>query len=266
MDSAQKEFARETNVFLKNVTVEMTEGDPLVDLSPFGILKVRTGRIGSARRVVSVVTGERLESVANEDDYGTYFRSDQWRYSTGEPSYIILDDEQDAGRLVPYYDALAETTLSGDADAGDLVLALTDGSSFPTTGHYVRLGEWDDYEVVTVTSRTGNDTVNAAVVGTWPAGTRVLQTTRKELELNVYRLPLNDIDETSSAFELTDVRHQRALVHYMKYRAYMKQDADTYDPKSSERSRATWELELTEIKREIKRKRFRMHTVRYGGL
>jgi len=266
MDEAQKLFARETSVLLKNVTVEMTEGDPYVDLSSYNILKVRTGRIASSNRVITPVNTDRLETVAMEDDYGAYFRTDKWRDTTGDPFYIVLDDVGDAGRLVPYYEALAETTLASSADAEDLALTLTDGSNFSSSTFYVRLGEYDDYEIVTVSSRSGNSLVVSALANDWPAGTRVLETTRKELTLNVYRLPLNDISETSSTFELVDVRHQRALVHYMKYLAYLKQDADTYDPKSSERARNVWDGIVEDVRREVRRKRFKMHTVRYGGL
>lgn len=267
MDEAQKLFARETNVLAGEVTLHICEGEPYIKL-PAYVTKIRSARIDSENLVLGTTTMERIQTEAMEDDYGIYFRSSAWRTSTGRPAFVVTDELANVARLVPYYSELGSSSLAVDVDAGDLAITVAsgDGAVFPSTAHTIRIGTYGNYELVSVTSRTGDAFVTAALVNDWPAGTPVYEVSGKELTLTVFRLPMSDLTEISTVFELTDVRHQRALLNYMAYLAYHKQDADTYDPQLATNAFARWTNELTGYIREVRRVRHPAGAVRYGGL
>lgn len=64
------------------------------------------------------------------------------------------------------------------------------------------------------------------------------------LRLVVHRRPLVDLDwGTHSGSPLEVDRFAELLVHGIMWQAYLKQDADTYDPKRAEEQRLMWEGE-----------------------
>lgn len=63
------------------------------------------------------------------------------------------------------------------------------------------------------------------------------------LILTVRRLPLMDMEDDDDEPEIRPEYHQ-ALVHWMLYRAYSKQDADMLDPQKAARSLAEFEREF----------------------
>ncbi len=64
-----------------------------------------------------------------------------------------------------------------------------------------------------------------------------------DLLLTVSRLPLEDLVDDSDEPEIR-LEAQHALVQWMLYRAYSKQDADTFDPKKAARALAEFEREF----------------------
>jgi hypothetical protein len=86
------------------------------------------------------------------------------------------------------------------------------------------------------------------------------------VKLTVYRLPMSVADGPGK--ELTDVgeEHQYRLVDWMKYRAYRKADADTFNPKASEESRAEFQQYCSFVKTEWERYKHKPRVVAYGGL
>jgi len=64
------------------------------------------------------------------------------------------------------------------------------------------------------------------------------------LKLVVHRLPLVDLDYTThSAQSLETDKYVHLFTNGIMWQAYLKQDADTYDPKKAERHRVLWEGE-----------------------
>lgn len=86
------------------------------------------------------------------------------------------------------------------------------------------------------------------------------------LSMYIYRLPLTDIIGAASAFEVTQLEHQRGLLLWAKKLAYEKQDADTTDLKRSQAFGSEFLDYCARVKNELKRVRKRSGTVKYGGL
>ena len=75
------------------------------------------------------------------------------------------------------------------------------------------------------------------------------------IELQVYRLPLNDITEDSVSLEVTETDYQRKLIPYMKYLAYSKNDVDTFEQDLADRAKAEAYLIYDEVKTQLRRQR-----------
>jgi len=86
------------------------------------------------------------------------------------------------------------------------------------------------------------------------------------LNLVIFRLPLTDIEDDGSEFEVTDLRHQRAFIHWMKKRAYEKHDTQTLNTKLSRDSELQFRSYAEEAKHQYRRLRMKAGTIRYGGL
>ena len=88
------------------------------------------------------------------------------------------------------------------------------------------------------------------------------------IDLIVYRLPLKDLDENSTLFELEEVEYQRGLQFYMKYLAYQKNDSDVYSTALSEEGLRLFDDFITRARSDLRKKRFSSTsgTVAYGGL
>jgi hypothetical protein len=62
------------------------------------------------------------------------------------------------------------------------------------------------------------------------------------LKLAVYRLPLVDLDYTTHNAQYLEIdKYVHLLFNGVMWQAYLKQDADTYDPKKAEQHRVFWE-------------------------
>lgn len=83
--------------------------------------------------------------------------------------------------------------------------------------------------------------------------------------LLVFRLPLKDITEDSTKFEIDD-DHHRYLLDWMKALAYSKQDAETYDRGKSLEFEGKFRNYCEQAKIEQRRKRHKNRTMGYGGL
>ena len=85
------------------------------------------------------------------------------------------------------------------------------------------------------------------------------------LQAIVYRMPLEDITASSTAFEI-DVQHHRHLLNWMKHLAHEKQDAETYDRGRSTEFRDKFLAYCDQAKAERERREHKYRTVAYGGL
>ena len=108
--------------------------------------------------------------------------------------------------------------------------------------------------------------VTAAVVGMDANILRLLDVPQADdtLLAIVYRMPLEDITETSAAFEI-DTAHHRHLLSWMKHLAHEKQDAETYDRGRSVEFRQKFVDYCDQAKAERERREHKYRTVAYGG-
>lgn len=86
------------------------------------------------------------------------------------------------------------------------------------------------------------------------------------VELRVFRLPMADItDAGDQEFEI-DEQHHMALLLWMKHRAYLKEDAETFDRGKAEQNEARFYAYCAEARKEQERARHQPGTVLYGGI
>lgn len=88
------------------------------------------------------------------------------------------------------------------------------------------------------------------------------------LAMGVYRLPLTNLQDGISDFEVIEEEYQRGLMYWMKYLAYQKNDVDTYDERLMKDAFAEHTNFTEKVKGNLRRKRFSSTpgVVRYGGL
>jgi hypothetical protein len=95
----------------------------------------------------------------------------------------------------------------------------------------------------------------------WPVPDSVVA-----VHLSVYRLP-DDVtsDDEDTPFAIP-AQHHLALIHWIKHRAYLKQDAETYDKAKAAECRAQFEAYCFQAQIEQGRARHKTRIVRYGGI
>lgn len=84
--------------------------------------------------------------------------------------------------------------------------------------------------------------------------------------LVIYRLPFCRITDSGQALTDVDEDHHISLLDWMKYRAYAKQDADSFDARKSEEYKQTFEQYCTFVRRENERYKTKVRVVGYGGI
>lgn len=85
------------------------------------------------------------------------------------------------------------------------------------------------------------------------------------VELGVFRLPLETITEDSQDFEI-DEQHHLGLLHWIKHKAYGKEDAETFDRRKSDEHEQRFIAYCAKAKEEENRARHPAGTVAYGGI
>ena len=85
-------------------------------------------------------------------------------------------------------------------------------------------------------------------------------------DLHVYRMPLTVIDGPGQEIADVDEEHHLHLLNWMKSLAYMKSDADTFDPKKAQESEAKFRGYCEQVKSEWQRYKHKTRTVSYGGI
>lgn len=111
-------------------------------------------------------------------------------------------------------------------------------------------------------------TVKALVIGMEAHKARVYPKSNETITLNlaVFRLPLVAITtDGDQAFEVAEEHHPH-LLHWMKHRAYMKQDAETFDRMKAKEFEDKFYAYCSQVKEEERRKAFKVRTVVYGGI
>lgn len=113
--------------------------------------------------------------------------------------------------------------------------------------------------------RTGP--VQALVIGMEPHKARVWPVPSEDitLELLVFRLPLQTISDSQLQLEV-DEQHHEALLHWVKHRAYSKQDAEAFDKTKAAEFEQKFRAYCTQSRDEQRRMRHKTRVVQYGGL
>lgn len=86
------------------------------------------------------------------------------------------------------------------------------------------------------------------------------------VNLIIYRLPFSTITDFDQEFDDVDEDHHLHLVDWMKYLAYSKQDADTFDAKKAVEYKAAFEGYCGFVRGEMERYKSKVRSVAYGGL
>lgn len=86
------------------------------------------------------------------------------------------------------------------------------------------------------------------------------------IDLVVYRMPIGMITGDGQEFTDVDPDHHLHLLDWMKYLAYKKHDADTFDPQASASGKAEFEDYCSTVKSEWERYKHKTRVVSYGGL
>lgn len=85
------------------------------------------------------------------------------------------------------------------------------------------------------------------------------------LELSVLRLPFGRIDSDDCRIEVPEQHHENLLL-WMKSRAYLKPDAETFDRSKSQDFESAFRAYCAQVQAELSRQRRSAGTTTYGGL
>lgn len=86
------------------------------------------------------------------------------------------------------------------------------------------------------------------------------------ITLIIDRMPLNRIDTQGAEIVDVDEMHHIHLVQWMSHLAYMKKDADSFDPRGSEDAERKFREYCAQVKSEIGRYKHKPRAVAYGGI
>lgn len=109
--------------------------------------------------------------------------------------------------------------------------------------------------------------VRALVVGMEAGKVRPVKIPQDDQQLNliIYRLPLEDIVGEGQALEISEQYHS-LLLDWMMHRAHRKQDAETYDRGRSEEFYTFFTTMCDRAKHERELREHKYRSVAYGGL
>jgi hypothetical protein len=84
--------------------------------------------------------------------------------------------------------------------------------------------------------------------------------------MQIYRLPMDTIIDEDHPLDEVDAEHHEYLLDWMKYRAYLKQDAETFDREKSAAAELRFRTYCEQCRREWERYKHKNRVVAYGGL
>jgi len=184
---------------------------------------------------------------------------------TGDIKAMVVGLEPHALRVVPMpVAALGVSAVSSGITAINtavVLIANTTGidAGMGLTATSVPVGT----TVLSVVANT-SVTLSASVTAELPAGAALAF--GLIVEFATYRFPLVTItDDGDQALEI-DAQHHTALLHWMKSRAYDKQDAETFDRRKSEDFRDRFTEYCARAQQEQQRARRVQGNVAYGGV
>ncbi len=246
LNESLDEFCREVWV-ITDQTGTLTEIKLLsnVGLYPLdeGIVNVKSARLKSGDQ-----WGRPLEK-KSESWFDQNYAN--WRARTGTPRAYAPDAASNYLSIYPKFDSVGEVI-----GAGDISFAAATGiiskpganfiSHFAVGDTVVISGTADNNGTFTIAAVTDNEiTVNEILAD--EAGTSAaLRKVRDTLLMIVNRIPLTPItpfDIGASTPVIPEIKsmYHGGLLHGIAKRAFLKQDAETYDPQKAERHRLLFE-------------------------
>lgn len=167
-----------------------------------------------------------------------------------------------AGERVADYDKRILRIMSAKraSDGGKIEIAnFTDTTTLKTTDYNITSSLVDD---------TRSGTVRFMVIGKQRGKCEwvLLPETDDTAQLHVYRKALTSITGDDQEFDDIDDDHHYALLHWMKHRAYAKQDADTFNMAKSEEEGGKFRAYCFDVKAQFEREKHKTRVVAYGGL
>lgn len=221
---------------------------------------------------------------------------DEFRHQVDDNAQPELWSDEEAMRYLAFAQDHLVRTMGGIADATtSAIVDLTLTASTPYTAHSpyilrIRSGRLigarrdivigNEADVVQIMQRdygwsqglsfddtdTGN--VDYGVLGVQENQVRWFKVpdASDTCRLHVQRLPYPRLtDEDGPTLEVSVVHHLK-LVDGMKWQAYLKQDAETYDPKKSAACEAAFRSYCDEARKQREKQQYRPRVVQYGGL
>lgn len=86
--------------------------------------------------------------------------------------------------------------------------------------------------------------------------------TADTFRMHIYRLPYPRITKQEDTLEIPE-QHHLALLQWVKYHAYNKEDAETYDKTLSEKNHSSFMRYCEKAKEELERQRYKPRVVHY---
>jgi hypothetical protein len=259
LDDAQTWFCRLTDGIADARTPAVTRlnivpGTDWYDTSPL-IRQIRKATRSDTGLPVKLYTAEQADSAC------VVFAADR----LGANVALVRGLEANAVRTTPMPDSTHGVSLASSAETASatavVLFADTTGvvAGMGVTASGVPVGTLVS-SVVANTSVTLSANVTAVVpiATTFQFGTVV--------NLSVYRLPLIMINADGDQELEIDAQHHTALLHWMKHRAYDKQDAETFDRRKSDDFKARFEAYCNKAQQDAQRARRVQGNVVYGGL
>lgn len=110
--------------------------------------------------------------------------------------------------------------------------------------------------------------VKALVIGQEANKSRAYPKSNETMDmvLTVFRLPLVAINTDGDQALEIPAEHHPHLMHWMRHRAYLKQDAETFDRTRAAEAEGAFRAYCEQVKQEERRKAFKPRTVAYGGI
>ncbi len=248
LNRAQNDVFRETNLAGDGSTVEICQIKLLSGLAIYALdPRVLT--------IISASTTKPLE-IAFVDELSRWVPN--WRARTGPPSHYIPEAEISKVQVYPYFDTMGVVTGSGDIsfDAVTQKITKPSGLSVYAVGDSVNIsGTTNNNKIVSVAAVHDTElTVHEALTDE-PSTSAVLRKVCDTLHLYVTRLPLSQIAVNNLAVspELPFLYHDKLPDGIMHY-AYLKEDAETFNPHASVTHGAVFKAFIEDVKREVLKK------------
>jgi hypothetical protein len=209
--------------------------------------------IRQIRKITRVNDGSKIKTYTAEqaDVAGIMFSP----LLTGPIKGIVIGIEPHTFRVTPLPGSTTVGVLT--VSSGITALGIVIGMGLTATG--MPFG-------TTVLSFVQNTsvTVSSNATASMPLGTALAFGTA--VNLSVYRFPLVTITEDGEQTLEIDTQHHTALLHWMKARAYDKQDIETFDRRKSDDFRERFTAYCARAQEEQQRARRVQGNVAYGGI